>query len=497
MNKFKNPYVYKPFLAGLLLGISRLPLGLGFLVFFAFIPIISLLKSEISYRQLVKSSVILSFVYTAICLHWISLVTFPGLIGIFIVVSLYFYIIFALLKLIKANIPKFFFLSLLFIWISFEYLQNFGEFGFPWFNLAYSLSDYNFLIQPAEIGGIHLISGLILLVNIFLYGMWKNYYRNLIFLILLMAIWIAFGIYRMQTLPLTNHPQKVSIVQVSIPQNKKWDSDYENETLELYKEYTQRAASHKPSLIIWPESAIPGYVYRHYKYRNFVRNQAIEHDTNIFLGFPDYRKADPSHPKPYKHFNSCTQVNKNGEFSDIYDKNILVPFGERIPLLKIFPFLWDVHLGQANWEYGEGPKFYQIDDFTYSPLICFEIAFPVLTKSIAKQEPDFLVNITNDAWFYRSAGTYQHAVMAKFRAVETRLQIFRAANTGYSLIVSPAGTILKQSELFEKTILTHNIITYDNKTIFTKYLSWFPLVFVAGAAILLLIIVLRIVVKLL
>ena len=106
---------------------------------------------------------------------------------------------------------------------------------------------------------------------------------------------------------------------------------------------------------------------------------------------------------------------------------------------------------------------------------------------MAMEGVDFIVNITNDAWFKRSAGTYQHAIMTKFRAVETRKMIYRAANTGYSLIVSPTGEYLESSKLFEKTILTAEIIKCNSNSFFTKYLFWFPVVFVVGAGIILIV----------
>ena len=103
---------------------------------------------------------------------------------------------------------------------------------------------------------------------------------------------------------------------------------------------------------------------------------------------------------------------------------------------------------------------------------------------MAKNDVDFIVNITNDAWFKRSAGTYQHAAMTKFRAIETRKQIYRAANTGYSLVVSPTGEFLKQTKLFEKITINSPLYIYENNSYFTKYLFWFPFVFVNGAGIL-------------
>ena len=142
-------------------------------------------------------------------------------------------------------------------------------------------------------------------------------------------------------------------------------------------------------------------------------------------------------------------------------------------------------MGQANWEYGEKLGYYSVNGYKFSPLICFEIAFPQLTTEMAKNDVDFIVNITNDAWFHRSAGTYQHVAMTKFRAVETRKQIYRAANTGYSVIVSPTGEFLKQTKLFEKITINNTLYIYENNSYFTKYFFWFPFVFVVGAGILL------------
>ena len=117
-------------------------------------------------------------------------------------------------------------------------------------------------------------------------------------------------------------------------------------------------------------------------------------------------------------------------------------------------------------------------------MICFEIAFPLLTAEMAKDDIDFIVNVTNDAWFHRSAGTYQHVSMTKFRAIETRKQIYRAANTGYSIIVSPTGEVLKQTKLFEKDTINNPLYIYENNSYFTKHFFWFPIVFVVCAGIL-------------
>ena len=151
-----------------------------------------------------------------------------------------------------------------------------------------------------------------------------------------------------------------------------------------------------------------------------------------------------------------------------------MPFGERTPFLKTFPVLWKVQFGQANFEYGDNIEFYELEKYKFAPLICFEIAMPSLTNKIAQSNADFIVNLTNDAWFKKSVGTFQHAMMTKIRAVETRTQIYRAANTGFSLVISPKGEILQKSKLYDITTLSKNLFIHDGKTFFTKFPLLFP-----------------------
>ena len=477
-------YLY-PALAGTILGLSRLPIHLGFLVFFAFIPLFHFFSEQRKKKETFFAAAAFGSTYTLVCLHWISLVTFPGYLGIFVLFAVYFYFVFQLYYFIKQQNPKFGYLGFILIWISFEFLQNFSEFSFPWFNLGYSLSEYLPFIQPVELGGMSFLSLLILLVNILLFELKGNFKRNIIIVSAIIILWSAYGVIRLKTIQLTKTDFNASIVQVSIPQDKKWEELYRDSTFALYENFSHKAVKEKTDLIIWPESSTPVYLLKQMEYRKWILDLSEELETDIFTGFPHYKYVGEDYPNKFKFYNSATLIGKNRKVYPPYYKNILVPFGERIPFLKYFPFLWNVHLGQANWEYGEKLEYYTVNGYKFSPLICFEIAFPSLTTKMAKNDVDFIVNITNDAWFHRSAGTYQHAAMTKFRAIETRKQIYRAANTGYSLIVSPTGEFLKQTKLFEKITINNHLYIYENNSYFTKYLFWFPIVFVVGAGILL------------
>ncbi len=477
--------LFLPVLASLLLALSRLPLHLGFLVFWGLIPLFSFFNENRKAKEIILSAFVFSSIYTLVALHWISLATFPGFLALFLLFGFYFSILFLLLNLIWNSLPKLKYITFICFWLSFEFLQNFGEFRFPWFNIGYSLSDYLPLIQPAEIGGIYLLSFLIIIVNILIFELKNNFKRNLTLLSALIIFWTGFGFVRLNTIKLHKTGTSISMVQVSIPQEMKWEKNYLDTTFQLYREYSLKAVEEHPSLIIWPESATPLYLLRHSKYKGIVKELAKKNNVDIFTGFPHYRFAGDSHPNRYKFYNSATLFDRTGKIHKPYHKNILVPFGERMPFLKIFPFLWKVKFGQANWEYGEEQKYYDVDGYSFSPLICFEIVFEKLTTKMAQHNVDFIVNITNDAWFKKSAGTYQHAVMTKFRAIEIRRQIYRAANTGYSLVISPTGEYLQESKLFEKTTLNEELLIYPQKSFFTKYLFWFPLVFVIGGVIIL------------
>jgi len=241
-----------PILAGTLLGLSRLPIQLGFLVFFAFVPLLYFFKEQRNKKEIFWAAAAFSSAYNLVCLHWISLVTFPGYLGTFFLFAAYFFIVFLLFIFIKTQVPKFTYIGFIVIWISYEILQSFGEFSFPWFNLGYSLADYLPFIQPADLGGLPLLSLLILIVNLLLFGLKKNFKRNIIFISVILIVWSTYGIIRLKTIEIVKTDFNASIVQVSVPQDKKWEEAYKDSTLKLYEEYSHNAANEKTDLIIWP-----------------------------------------------------------------------------------------------------------------------------------------------------------------------------------------------------------------------------------------------------
>jgi apolipoprotein N-acyltransferase len=476
---FNDKYFYQPAIAALLLGLSRYPIKLNFAVFFAFIPLLVLFDQEkiISWSKVIKIGLTYSTVYTLVALYWISVVTFPGFIGLFILFGIYYIILFKVLSRLYYHIPYIKYLSFALVFLSFEYLQNFGQLRFPWFNIGYSIAEYTSLIQPAELGGVFLLSGLILTINILIhyfircFPLRKSIISGLAVLIFFCS-WFIWGRQRMRSLPLEMTNFKGAIVQVSIPQYLKWDESFYQETLNLYREYSIKAAKSEPDLIIFPEAAIPDYILKNKNAYVYLQELTNEVKIPIFLGFPHYEIEAHKDNYHYKYYNAATVIDTTGTAMLPYYKRILVPFGERIPFMESIPFLGKLDFGQANWEYGKDNVYFTVSDkerdYKYSSIICFEIAFPKLITEIAQQQPDFIVNVTNDAWFKKTVGPYQHAMMAIVRAVENRTQIYRSANTGISMVIDPIGNITQKTKLFERTVIEGELAIYRDKSIYVK-----------------------------
>ncbi len=479
----------EPLLSALLLGVSRLNWHLGFLAFFALIPLFTFFENRSrSHAKILPASIWFSLIYTFIALHWVAFTAqhasvpkwseIPVGIGMFVGIaflfSLYFYILFGLIDAAWKGARGFRLLAVMGLWVGFEWIQNYGDFHFPWHNLGYALSEYTILLQVAELGGVYLVSILIIAVNWMLFKSYRRPEKYMTLLSILMLIWLVYGGIRLYGLPTRETDTRVAVLQPNIPQELKWNRAYLDSTLSIYEDMTREAHQDSADLILYPESGIPLYLLSSPRRFNPVQNLCNELDASIFTGFPYLEKAPQGSHEEYNYFNSCTQFKPNGMHDPPYHKRALVPFGERTPWLKTFPFLWSIQLGQANFQPGDSTGHYSVDGIDYSPLICFEIALPHLTCDISQGGGQFIVNLTNDGWFGHTVGTYQHAMMAKFRAIETRRQIFRAANSGISMIVQPTGRISSRLGLYKKGMLEAPVSLYEGRSPYCRWMYLLP-----------------------
>jgi apolipoprotein N-acyltransferase len=262
-----------------------------------------------------------------------------------------------------------------------------------------------------------------------------------------------------------NPPLKIGLVQGNIDQSIKWDPSFQRETLKIYDKLSSKVAEKKPDLIIWPETATPFFFQDAKEFQPFILD--IPKKTNAFLlfGTPSYKiqkgKID--------HYNSAYLLSPSGEITGKYDKIHLVPFGEYVPMQDLLFFMGSLGEGIGDFKSGKEIYNFSLPQGQFGVLICFEIIFPDLCRRFVKKGANFLVTITNDAWFGRTSAPSQHFSIATFRAVENRVFIARAANTGITGIIDPRGKILKKGGVFTEESMNGAIRLSSHKTFYTLY----------------------------
>jgi apolipoprotein N-acyltransferase len=257
---------------------------------------------------------------------------------------------------------------------------------------------------------------------------------------------------------------KVALIQGNIDQSVKWEESFQKETLKIYEKLSLKAAEQHPDLIIWPETATPFFFQQAREYQPMVLD--IPNKTNAFLlfGSPSFKGERGK----VNYYNSAYLASPAKEITGRYDKIHLVPYGEYVPLGEILS-LGSLGEGIGNFKSGKVIYNFSIPQGKFGVLICFEIIFPNLCRIFVKSGADFLVTITNDAWFGKTSAPYQHFTMTVFRAVENRVFIARAANTGITGFIDPRGKIIQKGEIFVEEAMNGTIRLSKKKTFYTLY----------------------------
>ncbi len=256
---------------------------------------------------------------------------------------------------------------------------------------------------------------------------------------------------------------RVVIVQGNIDQSIKWNLDFQEKTVSIYRKLSIESADFEPQLIIWPETALPYYFQDTSQLSKEVFEVAKITHSNILFGSPGYVKYKDT----MVYYNRAYIISANKVF-DYYDKVHLVPFGEYVPLKKYIPFVHRVVPAAGDFSGGKEVKPLHSPDLTIGSLICFEAIFPDISRKLAIKGAELLVNLTNDAWFGRTSAPYQHLSMAVFRCVENGLPMVRAANTGISAFILANGKIVDKSELFVRGTLQRKIQLKQKKTFYSQ-----------------------------
>jgi apolipoprotein N-acyltransferase len=470
-------------LSGLLLILSFPKYGSGIVAWVALIPLFFTLK-EATLREAVKIGFLTGFVAHVGILYWIVYVVvqygyLPVYAGIAAMLLLSAYLslytaCFAMGVVFLKDKGIRLCISAPLLWTLLEFMRAHLLTGFPWENLAYSQYLYARVIQIVDITGIYGITFTVVMINAVLYDLFSERFRGRSLLAeavvagLVMMIIIGYGHYRIGSIEelLKKAPRLgVALVQGNIDQDLKWNPLFQSQTIDIYRSLSRQARPEGGGLIVWPETAAPFYFQQHDAMQEAVVDVARASGSALLFGSPSYEKGNGN----ISYMNSAFLLKPDGTVSGRYDKVHLVPYGEYVPLRRFFPFIGKLVAGVGDFKPGEGFYSLTIDGLRLGVLICYEGILPEAARAYKREKAEILVNITNDAWFGRTSAPYQHLSMTVFRAIESRLYLVRAANTGISAIIDPKGEILSRTGIFERTTLTGDVKIIDEKTCYAAY----------------------------
>jgi apolipoprotein N-acyltransferase len=361
-------------------------------------------------------------------------------------------------------------------WTTLELARTYVFSGFPWALIGYSQYRMLPVIQIADITGVYGVSFLLVLVNAAIaeFIMDRKRYPGVVMAALVLALAVGYGSIRLKV---AGGPGAItiSVVQGNIEQDKKWDPAYQAETIAVYKRLTGEALKQRPALVIWPETATPFYFTGNNPadreltadLADFVKKNKVP----LLFGSPTYQVKSP---RTVVLHNSAFLLSGEGKILARYHKIHLVPFGEYVPLKSVLFFVEKLVQVIGDFEPGRDYTVMSVPDgkardVKLSTVICYEIIFPDLVRRFVNEGAQVLTTITNDAWFGRTAAPYQHFSMAVFRAVENRVPVARAANTGISGFIDAQGHILAASDIFVETYLTKTLVPGGARTFYTRH----------------------------
>lgn len=357
-----------------------------------------------------------------------------------------------------------------------EFLRSNLFSGFPWALLGYVWIFNLKFAQISSIFGIYGLSILAVLCSLIPVIFYKKTasFSDKIFTIILTLFLIGnftFGHFYINDKKLTKHDDiKIRLIQANVAQELKWNGEerFRNFIKHIAMTNSQNPAGLKA--VIWSESSIP-----------YVLNQSPELFPYIEAGVPEngvvisggLRIKENNKVGEIDVYNSIFVLNKAG-INNYYDKHHLVPFGEYVPLHQFLSFLFldkivdGITGGGKGFSEGEGAQTLALEDFSFSPLVCYEAIFSdqVIDKN---NLPDVFINLTNDAWFGNSSGPFQHFDMARMRAIEYGIPLIRVANNGITAFVDPFGRIIKSLPRNQMAIADITLIKNTQNTIYTIF----------------------------
>lgn len=510
-------------LSGIMMGLSFPPVPAPVLMFAGLVPFFYAIEKREHLIDLNRAAYIMAFFFSVTSVYWVgawqvandpflmiagALLLFVNPVFFLIPTTIYYFA----KKFLKPEIAL---LLFPFFWVTYEYVYMLTDASFPWLTLGNGLSHFNYFIQIADIVGAMGLSLIVVYINLFLYQAIRYYKtakaKSTVFVaaaVIMFLIPVVYGAIRVNTYKVSGRKVKVGLIQPNLDPYEKWAGGSLVDILEEYTTLSKQAVNNGAEMLIWPETALPVYLFGgNYpgtvsRIYDFLRTNNVQ----LLTGMPDliYYEGDnyPSDAKVnkigtfhYATYNAVLLLNPYSGEIQRYGKMKLVPFGERVPFVDALPFLgsfiqWGV--GISGWNVGRDTVNFNVStfkpvqteqvaehvtkssaavnkSFKVNALICYESIYPTFIANFTQKGSEMIAVVTNDSWYGNSSGPYQHKEISVLRAVENRRSVVRAANGGISCYINPLGVTECATGMFTKGYLNANVELENRMTFFTRH----------------------------
>jgi apolipoprotein N-acyltransferase len=256
---------------------------------------------------------------------------------------------------------------------------------------------------------------------------------------------------------------RVGLLQGNVDQADKWNDQRAGDIFRRYLEMTRQAVAQGARFVLWPESATPYPIGEDLIATDRVRSLARDLSVPVLIGSDQIVRGPPA-----KYYNAAFLIRPDGADGGVYRKMHLVPFGEYVPLRRVFFFASRLVQAVSDFSAGDAAVVLHVDEHLVSTAICYEIVYPDLVRQFVRSGSELLTTITNDAWFGPTSAPYQHFAQASMRAIENGRYLVRAANTGITGIVDPYGHVTARTGLYEAALVVGEARFLKVTTIYTR-----------------------------
>ena len=513
--------------SGLILWACFPPLDWGWLVWVALVPLFLLVGSRRRARSIYLGAWLGGMVFWTLAIQWVRLSDSSSWVGwllMALALSMFWplFVFLARWAVLRMRLPLI--VAAPVVWVALEYVRAYYLSGFPWYYLAHTQHSALPLIQVADFTGSLGVSLLVALVNAWIVELMSlpllrmtprgsrltlRQSMRLATVIVCLGSALGYGAYRLGTARFRPGP-RVALLQSSILQQLKMGGD-PNRLVDVYQDLTARALREpeRPDLIVWPETSYPfsravidpgvddaelerqvqrfaptfdaaAWRARAANISTHLHSLADSSGVAALVGSISYHHQAGGHSK----YNSALLFVPGQEAVQFYHKMHLVPFGEYVPLIKPFPWLTALtpYHGEdvPSLAFGPGPRWLDLGPYRIAAAICFEDTVPHVARRFFSEapdgrEPDVLVNLSNDGWFGGSSEHEMHLAASIFRAVELRVPLARAANTGVSAIVDGNGRVLQSLPTLQQGVVSGVVPLDDRVSCYSAWGDWLGL----------------------